>query len=82
MKDIKCQRGITLISLIITIVLLVILSGIVIKMSSSNIIPQTRGVEANTNSQIEESNKVITELKKEWNIYINDEIMQNYDQLE
>lgn len=66
MKNIKKQRGITLIALIITIVILIILASISIsQIKSNNIIGQTQNQKDKVDKLQDEYNKVIDGIKPE-----------------
>ncbi len=67
MKNKKQQKGITLITLIITIILLLILSGVTIAAINTDILHKAKSIEGETGSKIEESQETINKLKEEWN---------------
>lgn len=63
----KNEKGITLISMIITVMLMALLIGLIIRASNGNeLINRSREVSNNLNSVIEETDNKIQKIEEEW----------------
>ena len=68
---IKNERGITISSLVITVLILIILLGLIDLIIPEGFLQKTKEAENQTESIIEESQNKIDALKNEYNAYVN-----------